>query len=63
MLSGEPPYAGLTPEETLERISQNGLPEIPELDRLSLAYKDLLTKTLTVDPENRPSAATVLEVC
>lgn len=42
-------------------ISTTGTPKIKELERYSLVFRDYLARTLTVNPEQRPSAAEVLQ--
>ncbi|KAJ0267349.1 Mitogen-activated protein kinase kinase kinase 9 [Hirschfeldia incana] len=59
MLTGRIPYCDLeNPVQALFRIGRGVLPDIP--DTLSLDGRDFITKCLKVDPEERPTAAELL---
>ncbi|PVU97482.1 hypothetical protein BB561_000498 [Smittium simulii] len=60
MISGEPPYLNENPIRALYLIATNGTPEIPNFESLSLVYRDFLLKCLDVNPEQRPSASSLL---
>jgi len=63
MLEGEPPYLTENPLRALYLIATNGTPKIKDMDRLSPIIKEYLARCLTVDPEQRPTAAQLLTVC
>jgi p21-activated kinase 1 len=63
MLEGEPPYLTENPLRALYLIATNGTPKIKDMDRLSPVIKEYLARCLTVDPEQRPTAAQLLTVC
>ncbi|KAH0910758.1 hypothetical protein HID58_034079, partial [Brassica napus] len=59
MLTGQIPYCDLeNPVQALYRIGRGVLPDIP--DTLSLDGRDFITECLKVDPEERPTAAELL---
>ncbi|CAN6868313.1 unnamed protein product [Brassica oleracea] len=59
MLTGQIPYCDLeNPVQALFRIGRGVLPDIP--DTLSLDGRDFITECLKVDPEERPTAAELL---
>ncbi|CAF1749056.1 hypothetical protein Bca4012_044057 [Brassica carinata] len=59
MLTGQIPYCDLeNPIQALFRIGRGVLPDIP--DALSLDGRDFITECLKVDPEERPTAAELL---
>ncbi|KAF2570040.1 hypothetical protein F2Q70_00002982 [Brassica cretica] len=59
MLTGQIPYCDLeNPIQALFRIGRGVLPDIP--DTLSLDGRDFITECLKVDPEERPTAAELL---
>lgn len=62
MFDGEPPYARRSREDALESIAQNGTPSLARPELLSTPFKEYLAKTLTVDPQVRPSATSLLKV-
>ena len=62
MLEGEPPYLTENPLRALYLIATNGTPKIKDMDRLSPIIKEYLARCLTVDPEQRPTAAQLLTV-
>ncbi|CAE6127680.1 unnamed protein product [Arabidopsis arenosa] len=58
MCTGHIPYSGLTPVEVQIRIERGTLPDIP--DNLSLDAQDFIVTCLKVNPEERPTAAELL---
>ncbi|CAE6404994.1 unnamed protein product [Rhizoctonia solani] len=61
MVEGEPPYLNQNPLKALYLIATNGTPQIANPEALSPVFKDYLAKTLEVDAEKRPDAATLLQ--
>lgn len=62
MIEGEPPYLNQNPLKALYLIATNGTPSIANPEALSGIFRDYLAKTLEVDAERRPDAATLLMV-
>lgn len=62
MIEGEPPYLNQNPLKALYLIATNGTPTIANPEALSGIFRDYLAKTLEVDAEKRPDAATLLMV-
>ncbi|ESQ38748.1 hypothetical protein EUTSA_v10028523mg [Eutrema salsugineum] len=58
MLTGKIPYFPLDPVQALFRIGRGELPEVPE--SLSADARDFILKCLKVNPEQRPTAAELL---
>ncbi|KAG7557091.1 Protein kinase domain [Arabidopsis suecica] len=58
MCTGHIPYFGLTPVQAQIRIERGTLPDIP--DTLSLDARDFIVTCLKVNPEERPTAAELL---
>ncbi|KAG7552847.1 Winged helix DNA-binding domain superfamily [Arabidopsis thaliana x Arabidopsis arenosa] len=58
MLTGQIPYSSLDPVAALFKIARGTLPEIP--DTLSLDARHFILKCLKVNPEERPTAAELL---
>ncbi|KAG2217624.1 hypothetical protein INT45_008077, partial [Circinella minor] len=61
MVEGEPPYLNENPLRALYLIATNGTPQLQNPESLSETFRDFLLRTLEVDPEQRPSANTMLE--
>ncbi|KAH7335403.1 kinase-like domain-containing protein [Rhizoctonia solani] len=61
MVEGEPPYLNQNPLKALYLIATNGTPQIANPEALSPVFKDYLAKTLEVDAEKRPDAASLLQ--
>lgn len=60
MTIGEPPFNGKTSKEIISAVKK-GKYDTKVLDMLSKEGKDLITKLLSFDPEDRPTAAEALE--
>jgi mitogen-activated protein kinase kinase kinase 1 len=58
MCTGQIPYSDLEPVQALFRIGRGTLPEVP--DTLSLDARLFILKCLKVNPEERPTAAELL---
>ncbi|KAG7552414.1 Protein kinase domain [Arabidopsis thaliana x Arabidopsis arenosa] len=58
MCTGKIPYSDLEPVQALFRIGRGTLPEVP--DTLSLDARHFILKCLKVNPEERPTAAELL---
>ncbi|KAG7557090.1 Protein kinase-like domain superfamily [Arabidopsis suecica] len=58
MCTGQIPYSDLEPVQALFRIGRGTLPEVPET--LSLDARHFILKCLKVNPEERPTAAELL---
>ncbi|CAH8272646.1 unnamed protein product [Arabidopsis lyrata] len=58
MCTGHIPYSGLTPVQAQIRIERGTLPDIP--DTLLLDARDFIVTCLKVNPEERPTAAELL---
>ena len=61
MVEGEPPYLNENPLRALYLIATNGTPQLQNPESLSETFRDFLLRTLEVDPEQRPSANSMLE--
>ena len=61
MIESEPPYLNEEPLKALFLIATNGTPTLKNPDRLSNDLKRFLSLCLTVDVNQRASAAHVLE--
>ena len=61
MIESEPPYLNEEPLKALYLIATNGTPTLKNPDRLSVDLKRFLSLCLTVDVNQRASAAHVLE--
>ncbi|KAK3419872.1 hypothetical protein EUGRSUZ_G00627 [Eucalyptus grandis] len=59
MLTGQPPYSPLEAIQALFRIGRGKPPPVP--DSLSRDARDLILRCLQVNPNNRPSAAQLLD--
>ena len=62
MVEGEPPYLNQNPLKALYLIATNGTPSIANPESLSTVFRDYLARTLEVNAEKRPDAATLLQV-
>lgn len=62
MMDGEPPYLHENPLRAIYLISTTGTPKIKEPERYSLVFRDYLARSLSVNPEQRPSAGELLQV-
>lgn len=62
MVEGEPPYLNQNPLKALYLIATNGTPSIANPESLSSVFRDYLARTLEVNAEKRPDAATLLQV-
>ncbi|KAI9493130.1 kinase-like domain-containing protein [Zychaea mexicana] len=60
MVEGEPPYLNENPLRALYLIATNGTPQLQNPESLSETFRDFLLQCLEVDPEQRPSAETML---
>ncbi|XP_010530438.1 PREDICTED: mitogen-activated protein kinase kinase kinase 1-like [Tarenaya hassleriana] len=58
MLTGQIPYSGLEPAQALFRIGRGELPPVP--NTLSPEARDFILQCLNVNPDERPSAAELL---
>lgn len=61
MMDGEPPYLHENPLRAIYLISTTGTPKIKEPERYSHVFRDYLARALCVHPEQRPSAAEILQ--
>lgn len=61
MVEGEPPYLNENPLRALYLIATNGTPKLQNPETLSPVFLDFLERCLQTDPEQRPSAHTMLE--
>ncbi|KAI7879572.1 Pkinase-domain-containing protein [Lichtheimia hyalospora FSU 10163] len=61
MVEGEPPYLNENPLRALYLIATNGTPKLQNPETLTPVFLDFLDKSLQTDPENRPSARSMLE--
>eukprot|EP01025_Chloroclados_australasicus_P033324 TRINITY_DN3394_c0_g3_i2.p1 TRINITY_DN3394_c0_g3~~TRINITY_DN3394_c0_g3_i2.p1 ORF type:complete len:1167 (-),score=114.54 TRINITY_DN3394_c0_g3_i2:813-4313(-) len=59
LLTGSPPYYDLQPMSALYRIVQDDNPPLPRA--ITLDLRDFLLKCFQKDPQNRPSAAILLQ--
>ena len=62
MVEGEPPYLNQNPLKALYLIATNGTPSIANPESMSSVFRDYLARTLEVNAEKRPDAATLLQV-
>jgi serine/threonine protein kinase len=60
MVEGEPPYLNENPLRALYLIATNGTPQLQSPESLSEVFRDFLQQCLEVDPEQRPTAETML---
>eukprot|EP01089_Gocevia_fonbrunei_P020163 TRINITY_DN7419_c0_g1_i1.p1 TRINITY_DN7419_c0_g1~~TRINITY_DN7419_c0_g1_i1.p1 ORF type:complete len:123 (+),score=21.08 TRINITY_DN7419_c0_g1_i1:155-523(+) len=61
MAEGDPPYMEYPPLRSLFLISTKGIPELKEAAKWSKAFRDFCYLCLKMDPEERPSAAELLQ--
>ncbi|KAK9701387.1 hypothetical protein K7432_011738 [Basidiobolus ranarum] len=61
MVEGEPPYLNENPLRALYLIATNGTPKLQEPEKLSLTFRDFLSKSLEVDAEKRPGTHELLQ--
>ncbi|CDH49425.1 pkinase-domain-containing protein [Lichtheimia corymbifera JMRC:FSU:9682] len=61
MVEGEPPYLNENPLRALYLIATNGTPKLQNPETLTPVFLDFLERSLQTDPEQRPSATTMLE--
>ncbi|KAK9320662.1 hypothetical protein V1517DRAFT_328659 [Lipomyces orientalis] len=61
MIEGEPPYLNESPMRALYLIATNGTPDLKDPGSLSSTFKAFLGWALQVDPDNRASAAELLD--
>ncbi|XP_075054698.1 serine/threonine-protein kinase PAK 1 isoform X2 [Mixophyes fleayi] len=61
MVEGEPPYLNENPLRALYLIATNGTPELQNPEKLSVSFRDFLTRCLEMDVEKRGSAKDLLE--
>lgn len=61
MVEGEPPYLNENPLRALYLIATNGTPQLQNPEALTDLFRHFLSRCLEVDPEQRPSAADMLE--
>ncbi|ORY99055.1 kinase-like domain-containing protein [Syncephalastrum racemosum] len=61
MVEGEPPYLNENPLRALYLIATNGTPQLQNPESLTDLFRHFLSRCLEVDPEQRPSAADMLE--
>ncbi|ORY00403.1 Pkinase-domain-containing protein [Basidiobolus meristosporus CBS 931.73] len=61
MVEGEPPYLNENPLRALYLIATNGTPKLQEPEKLSLTFRDFLSKSLEVNAEKRPSTIELLQ--
>lgn len=60
MVEGEPPYLNENPLRALYLIATIGTPKISRPELLSSVFHDFLSKSLTVNPKQRPSSGELL---
>ena len=60
MIEGEPPYLKQNSLKALHLIATNGTPTIANPEKLSVTFRDYLTRTLEVDARKRPDATQLL---
>ncbi|XP_063287556.1 serine/threonine-protein kinase PAK 1 isoform X1 [Pelobates fuscus] len=61
MIEGEPPYLNENPLRALYLIATNGTPELQKPEKLSVTFRDFLTRCLEMDVEKRGSAKDLLQ--
>ncbi|XP_047421455.1 serine/threonine-protein kinase PAK 2-like [Sciurus carolinensis] len=61
MVEGEPPYLREGPSRTFELIRENGMPELPNVEKISTVFHHFLTSCLQEDVEKRGSATELLQ--
>lgn len=61
MVEGEPPYLNENPLRALYLIATNGTPKLQNPETLTPVFLDFLERSLQTDPEQRPSAHTMLK--
>ncbi|NXC68062.1 PAK1 kinase, partial [Anhinga anhinga] len=61
MIEGEPPYLNENPLRALYLIATNGTPELQNPEKLSLLFRDFLSRCLEMDVEKRGSAKELLQ--
>ena len=62
MVEGEPPYLNESPLRALYLIATNGTPKLKDPDELTTTFRAFLENALTVNPDERGSAAELLTV-
>lgn len=61
MIEGEPPYLNENPLRALYLIATNGTPELQNPEKLSVLFRDFLSRCLEMDVEKRGSAKELLQ--
>jgi hypothetical protein len=61
MAQGEPPYMEFAPLRALFLITTKGIPPLRNPDQWSVDFQDFLALLLEKDPDERPSASTLLK--
>jgi len=60
MAEGEPPYMELPPLRALFLITTKGIPDLKELPKWSVDFKDFIKQCITKDSDKRPNAGDLL---